>query len=166
MDAVYRLLTVEVLWHLVGHYNWRRLKKSHRQHISLCSWYVACWLLNMLTSQVPVPYILHIYFICYDHILPIYFNVYRENNVRTWMASCFCAHGKFILVCFIPSYEATREINTKTTLEWAQTQFVTVVHTSFNFLHDIRIHKWWWKRRSSNIDTFSRSHWSAFIKGC
>ena len=33
--------------------------------------------------------------------------------------------------------EATREINTKITLEWAQKQFVTRVDTLFYFLHDI-----------------------------
>ena len=38
---------------------------------------------------------------------------------------------------YFPSCEATREINTKTTLEWAQKQFVTRVHTLFYFLHDI-----------------------------
>ena len=37
---------------------------------------------------------------------------------------------------YIPSCEATREINTKITLEWAQKQFVTRVHTSFYLLHD------------------------------
>ena len=36
-----------------------------------------------------------------------------------------------------PSCEATREINTKITLKWAQKQFVASVHTLFYFLHDI-----------------------------
>ena len=35
---------------------------------------------------------------------------------------------------YFPSCEAMREINTKITLEWAQKQFVTRVHTSFYFL--------------------------------
>ena len=45
---------------------------------------------------------------------------------------------------YFPSYEAARKINTEITLEWAQKQFVTRVHTLFYFLHgiDIRIHKW------------------------
>ena len=38
---------------------------------------------------------------------------------------------------YFPSCEATREINTKITLEWAQKQFVTRVHALFYFLHDI-----------------------------
>ena len=38
---------------------------------------------------------------------------------------------------YFPSCEATRQINTKITLEWAQKQFVMRVHTSFYFLHDI-----------------------------
>ena len=38
---------------------------------------------------------------------------------------------------YIPSYEATREINTKITLEWGQKQFVTRVHTLLYFLHDV-----------------------------
>ena len=38
---------------------------------------------------------------------------------------------------YFPSCEATREINTQITLEWAQKQFVTRVHTLFYFLHDI-----------------------------
>ena len=40
--------------------------------------------------------------------------------------------GVYFLSC-----EATQEINTKITLEWAQKQFVTRVHTLFYFLHDI-----------------------------
>ena len=43
---------------------------------------------------------------------------------------------------YFPSCEATREINTKITLEWAQKQFITRIHTSFHFLHDIMNHKW------------------------
>ena len=39
---------------------------------------------------------------------------------------------------YFPSCAATREINTKMTLEWAHKQFVTRVHTSFYFSHDIR----------------------------
>ena len=38
---------------------------------------------------------------------------------------------------YFPSCVATREINTKITLEWAHKQFVTRVHTLFYFLHDI-----------------------------
>ena len=38
---------------------------------------------------------------------------------------------------YFPSCEATREVNNKTTLEWAQKQFVTWVHTLFYFLHDV-----------------------------
>ena len=38
---------------------------------------------------------------------------------------------------YFPGCEATREINTKTTLEWAQKQFAMRVHTLFYFLHDI-----------------------------
>ena len=38
---------------------------------------------------------------------------------------------------YFPSCAATKEINTKITLEWAHKQFVTRVHTLFYFLHDI-----------------------------
>ena len=38
---------------------------------------------------------------------------------------------------YVPSCAATREINTKITLEWAHKQFVTRVHTLFYFLHDM-----------------------------
>ena len=38
---------------------------------------------------------------------------------------------------YFPRCEATRIINTKVTLEWAQKQLVTRVHTLFYFLHDI-----------------------------
>ena len=38
---------------------------------------------------------------------------------------------------YFPSREATREINTNITLEWAQKQFVTTVDTLSYFLHDI-----------------------------
>ena len=37
---------------------------------------------------------------------------------------------------YFPSCEATREINTKITLEWAQNRFATRVHTLFYFLHE------------------------------
>ena len=39
---------------------------------------------------------------------------------------------------YFPSCEATGEMNTKITPEWAQKQFVTRVHTLFYFLHDIK----------------------------
>ena len=38
---------------------------------------------------------------------------------------------------YFSSCAATREINTKVTLEWARKQFVTRVHTLFYFLQDI-----------------------------
>ena len=38
---------------------------------------------------------------------------------------------------FSSSWEATREINTRITLEWEQKLFITSVHTLFYFLHDI-----------------------------
>ena len=45
--------------------------------------------------------------------------------------------GCFGVSFYFPSCEATREINTKITLEWAQKQFVMGVHTLFCVLHDI-----------------------------
>ena len=47
-----------------------------------------------------------------------------------------CSRGGYFGVYFL-SCEATREINTKITLEWVQKQFVRRVHTLFYFLHDI-----------------------------
>ena len=38
---------------------------------------------------------------------------------------------------YLPSCEATMEIDTKITTQWAQKQFITRVHTLFYFLHDI-----------------------------
>ena len=38
---------------------------------------------------------------------------------------------------YFPNGEAAREINTKITLECAQTHFDTTVHKLFYFLHDI-----------------------------
>ena len=38
---------------------------------------------------------------------------------------------------YSPCYVATREINTKITIEWTHTQFVTRVHTLFHFLYNI-----------------------------
>ena len=57
-----------------------------------------------------------------------------ENNVCTRMLmrsreGCFGV--------YFPSRDATRENNTKITLDWAQKLFVTIVHTLFNFLRDI-----------------------------
>ena len=48
-----------------------------------------------------------------------------------FMCSRECYFGVYFLRC-----AATREINTKITLEWAHKQFVTRVHTLFYFLHD------------------------------
>ena len=59
-----------------------------------------------------------------------------ENNVCTRVTNRFSAHERFFCVYF-PSCKATREINTKITLELVQKRFVTRVHTLFNFLHDI-----------------------------
>ena len=54
------------------------------------------------------------------------------------MANCFYVHHE---ECYFGVYftrcEATREINTKITFEWAQKQFVATVHALFYFLHDM-----------------------------
>ena len=42
---------------------------------------------------------------------------------------------------YFPSCEATREMNTKITFQWAQKQFVTRVHTLSYFLHNINNNK-------------------------
>ena len=52
---------------------------------------------------------------------------------------------------YFPSCKATREINTKMTLEWTQKQFVTRVHILFHFLHDITNPYMVIKRRSLHI---------------
>ena len=51
---------------------------------------------------------------------------------QLFMRSLECYFG-----VYFPSCAATREINTKITLEWAYKQFATRVHTLFYFLHDI-----------------------------
>ena len=56
------------------------------------------------------------------------------HNVCSRVMNGFSAHKRVILV-FIS--RATREINNKITLEWAQKLFVTKVHTLFYFLHDL-----------------------------
>ena len=43
---------------------------------------------------------------------------------------------------YFPSCDATREINTKITHDWAQKQLVTRVHALFYFLYDITTIKW------------------------
>ena len=58
---------------------------------------------------------------------------------------------------YIPSCAATREINTKITLELAHKQFVTSVHTLFYFLHDTANPKMTLKQGSSHIIPMSRS---------
>ena len=55
--------------------------------------------------------------------------------VLEWRTVSALTRGLFW--CLFPELEATREINTKITLEWAQKRFVMRVHTLFNFLHDI-----------------------------
>ena len=53
---------------------------------------------------------------------------YIENNVCTRVTNCFSAHERIIFVFISPICEAI-------TLEWAQKQFVTRVHTLFYFSH-------------------------------
>ena len=59
-----------------------------------------------------------------------------ENNVCTRVTNCISAHEGVHFGVYFPSCEATRVINTIVTLEWAEKQFVTRVHTLFYFLHD------------------------------
>ena len=61
-------------------------------------------------------------------------NMEIENNVCTRVMNRFSAHERVILVLIC---KATREINTKITLEWAQKRFDMRAHTLFYFLHDI-----------------------------
>ena len=65
------------------------------------------------------------------------YRTYLENNVCTRVTNCFRAHKGIIFGVYFLICEATREMNTKMTLEWAQKQFVTRVHTLSYFLHDI-----------------------------
>ena len=59
---------------------------------------------------------------------------------------------------YFPSCEATREIITKITLDWAQKQFVTRVHTLFYFLHDITTIKMT-KNDDRHTSTLCLTHW-------
>ena len=63
------------------------------------------------------------------------YKIYRIMYVLEWRTVYALTRG--LLWCLYPSCVATREINTKITLEWAHKQFVTRVHTLFYFLHDI-----------------------------
>ena len=76
------------------------------------------------------------------------FSVFDEHSLHapgstqpiptyTRVTNCFSAHERLIFWGFFPSCEATMEINTKITLEWAQKQFVTRIHTLFYSLHNI-----------------------------
>ena len=65
---------------------------------------------------------------------------YIDNNVIINMYSrgeLFMRSRKCCFGVYFPSCTATGEINTEITLEWAHKQFVTWVHTSYYFLHDI-----------------------------
>ena len=62
---------------------------------------------------------------------------YIESNVCTGVVELFqCSREGYLGVYFL-SWDATREISTKITLEWEQKQFVMKVHTLFYFLHVI-----------------------------
>ena len=66
--------------------------------------------------------------------------------------------GCFYVGAHFPSCEKTREINSKTTLEWAHKSFDRTVHTLSYFWHDIMDPKYDdWKRRFSQIDPVSHS---------
>ena len=69
------------------------------------------------------------------------FALYRSReNIEWYMYSSgelFMRSREGYFGVYFPSCEATRETNTKMTLEWAHEQFVTRVHTLFYFLHDI-----------------------------
>ena len=55
--------------------------------------------------------------------------VYSSDELFQRSRECY-------FLVYFPSCEATREINTKITLEWAQKQFVSRVHTLFYYLHN------------------------------
>ena len=54
---------------------------------------------------------------------------------------------------YFPSCEATKEMNTKIILEWAQKQFVTKVHKLLYFLHDVANPQMTIKWRYSTVAT-------------
>ena len=119
------------LWCQIGVYwqqwvNWLFL-------IDKCTTWVVYWLEQIYKIMIDISMTCEVY---YDgsNILRLYILVvgYIENNVCTRVTNCFSAHSVYFLSC-----EATREINTKVTLEWAQKLFVPRVHTLFYFLHDI-----------------------------
>ena len=59
---------------------------------------------------------------------------------------------------YFPSCEATKEINTKITLEWAQKRLVTRVHTLFYFLHD-KTNPWMTPQLIAEDVTITRQLW-------
>ena len=75
------------------------------------------------------------------HCHNLSFALYRSReNIEWYMYSSgelFMRSREGYFGVYFPSCEATRETNTKITLEWAHEQFVTRVHTLFYFLHDI-----------------------------
>ena len=81
---------------------------------------------------------------CLINVLVVYmlsstqlrWDTYRIMYVLTWWTVWALTRVNFGV--YFPSCEATREINTNITLEWAQKQFITCGHMLFHFLHDKR----------------------------
>ena len=83
------------------------------------------------------------------------FGSYIKDNVYTLVANCLCTHECYFGVYF-PSCGATKEINTKITLERVREQFVVSVNTVFYFLPDIIYPYITIIKRSSRIDIVLR----------
>ena len=78
----------------------------------------------------------------------------RRNNFRKTIyvrGELFMRSREGYFGVYFPSCAATREINTKITLEWVHKQFVTRVHTLFYFLHNMTNPWMTLKRGSSHI---------------
>ena len=70
----------------------------------------------------------------FDITNTLYMSKYRIMYVLAWL---FMRSREGYFGVYFPSCVATREINTKITIEWAHKQFATRVHTLFYFLQDI-----------------------------
>ena len=65
-----------------------------------------------------------------------------RTHILTCIQKCMYSSGKMLIQCLFPLMcAATREINTKLTLEWPHERYVTRVRTSLSSYMTWRIHK-------------------------
>ena len=118
------MLAVIACWQNVSHRTrWKHLSTVEALHnilcckITVCTWRVHNKIYPVLA--IVTQYVIYI------------------KSCMYWSGELFMRPRERSLGVYFPGCFEMKEINTTITLKWAHNQFVTTVHTSLFFLHDI-----------------------------